>query len=110
MTRTQALRRVVTNLLDNALKFGEQAQVLIEPREHEVDVVVLDNGPGIPADQLQAVFEPFYRLESSRSRDTGGTGLGLAIAQQLTQAMGGRLVLSNRPERGLEARLTLPKC
>jgi signal transduction histidine kinase len=110
VTRTQALRRVVTNLLDNALKFGDQAQVLIEAREHELDVVVLDNGPGIPADQLQAVFDPFYRLEGSRSRDTGGTGLGLAIAQQLTQAMGGRLVLSNRPHRGLEARLTLPKC
>ena len=70
---------------------------------------VLDNGPGIPVDQLEAVFEPFSRLEASRNRDTGGTGLGLAIARQLAGSLGGTLTLHNRPEGGLEARLTLSR-
>jgi len=109
VTRVQALRRVVTNLLDNALKFGGQAQVRIESSDHDVHIVVQDPGPGIPPEALNAVFEPYYRVENSRSRETGGTGLGLAIAHQLTLALGGRLVLSNRPSGGLEARLTLPR-
>ena len=71
-------------------------------------IAVLDRGPGIPADQLDAVFEPFRRVETSRNRDTGGTGLGLAIAKQLALAMGGTLTQNNRPDGGgLEARLTL---
>jgi signal transduction histidine kinase len=69
---------------------------------------VLDRGPGIPPESLQAVFEPFVRLESSRNRETGGTGLGLAIARQLATAMGGALTLQQREGGGLEARLVLP--
>ncbi|MEG0244120.1 MAG: ATP-binding protein, partial [Pseudomonas sp.] len=68
---------------------------------------VLDDGPGIPEDELNEVLKPFYRVESSRNRSTGGTGLGLAIAQQLTQAMGGRLTLSNRQGGGLCAQIEL---
>jgi len=71
-------------------------------------VAVLDNGPGIPPDELEAVLKPFYRVESSRNRSTGGTGLGLAIAQQLATAMGAELKLANRAQGGLEARLTMP--
>jgi len=108
LTRVQALRRVVVNLMDNAIKFGGAAEVAIEPAPGEVHIVVRDRGPGIPAQQLEAVFQPFYRVEGSRSRDTGGTGLGLAIAQQLTLALAGRLTLANRPGGGLEARLVLP--
>jgi signal transduction histidine kinase len=70
-------------------------------------VAVVDNGPGIPPDQLEAVLKPFYRVEGSRNRSTGGTGLGLAIAHQLAMAMGAELKLQNRAEGGLEARLTL---
>ena len=72
-------------------------------------IVVRDRGPGIPDDQLDAVFEPFRRVETSRNRETGGTGLGLAIARQLALAMGGTLTLSNRQDGGggLDARLTL---
>jgi signal transduction histidine kinase len=70
---------------------------------------VRDAGPGIPADELERVFEPFYRLESSRNRDTGGTGLGLSIARDVAQAHGGSLALTNLPEGGLEALLTLPR-
>jgi signal transduction histidine kinase len=70
---------------------------------------VEDEGPGVPPDEVEKVFEPFYRVESSRNRDTGGTGLGLSIARDIAQAHGGTLTLRNLPERGLEAMLTLPR-
>ena len=73
-----------------------------------VRVQVDDDGPGIPADQLESVFEPFVRVEGSRSREHGGTGLGLFIARELTRRQGGELTLSNRPEGGLRAELRLP--
>jgi len=107
-TRPHALRRVLTNLLDNALKFGGSAQVEVERDARGIVCVrVLDEGPGIPEDELGDVLKPFYRVESSRNRSTGGTGLGLAIAQQLSQALGGTLSLSNRATGGLCAQLTL---
>ncbi|QPF75512.1 HAMP domain-containing protein [Roseateles sp. DAIF2] len=110
VTRPQALRRILANLLDNALKFGGDGEVamLVRPdAAGHLVLAVLDRGPGIPADQLEAVLKPFYRLEGSRNRGTGGTGLGLAIAQQLAVAMGARLELRPREGGGLEARLTL---
>ena len=70
---------------------------------------VRDQGPGIPETELERVFEPFYRLESSRSRDTGGTGLGLSIARNIARAHGGELTLRNHPRGGLEARVELPR-
>jgi signal transduction histidine kinase len=108
-TRPKALRRIVGNLVDNALKFAGGAAIAVgRDSGGAVLVRVLDDGPGIPVDQLEAVFEPFFRLEGSRNRDTGGTGLGLAIARQLAGSLGGTLTLHNRAEGGLEARLTLP--
>jgi len=108
-TRPKALRRIVGNLVDNALKFAGSAAIAVgRDSGGAVLVRVLDDGPGIPVDQLEAVFEPFFRLEGSRNRDTGGTGLGLAIARQLAGSLGGTLTLHNRAEGGLEARLTLP--
>ncbi|MFT4066084.1 ATP-binding protein [Paraburkholderia sp.] len=110
MLRPQALRRVVGNLVDNALKFGGAARIDISAsHDGEATVSVLDRGPGIPAEALETVFEPFYRLEGSRNRQTGGTGLGLAIARQLALAMDATLTLHNRTDGGLEARLTLRK-
>ena len=108
-TRPHALRRVLVNLTDNALKFGgaAQIQVLANP-DNSLSLQVLDRGPGIAEAQLSEVLKPFYRVESSRNRDTGGTGLGLAIAQQLTIALGGTLSLSNREGGGLCAQLKLP--
>ncbi len=106
VTRPHTLRRIVVNLVDNALKFGGDAEIeLTVPAVGQLAICVRDRGPGIPEAELAAVFQPFYRVENSRSRSTGGTGLGLAIAQQLSLALGGNLSLANRPGGGLEARL-----
>lgn len=107
-TRPHAIRRILTNLIDNALKFAGAAEIEIESlADGKIRIAVLDRGPGIPEDQLEAVLQPFHRLEQSRSRDTGGTGLGLAIAHQLALATGGSLRLRNRSRGGLAAEVTL---
>src|SRR5262249_13447601 len=110
LTRPHALRRILTNLVDNALKYGANVRLRVQPQAQAQRLVisVLDDGPGIPPDELRAVLQPFYRVEASRNRDTGGTGLGLAIAHQLAMAMGAELSLHNRDSGGLEARLALP--
>ncbi|MGO4403823.1 ATP-binding protein [Bosea sp. RAF48] len=108
VTRPHALRRILTNLIDNALKFAGAAEIQLEKTpDGRLKILVLDRGPGIPADQLEAVLQPFYRLEQSRNRETGGTGLGLAIAQQLAAAIGGKLTLANRPGGGVIAEVAL---
>ena len=106
--RPRALKRCLTNLVDNALKFGRRARIRIEDGEALV-ICVSDEGPGIPEELLERVFEPFYRLESSRSRDSGGTGLGLSIARDIAQAHGATLTLRNRPQGGLNAELRMPR-
>lgn len=103
-----SLKRALNNLIDNALKFGGHAEVEAQLATAEARIWVRDRGPGIPADQLEHVFEPFYRVESSRSRDTGGSGLGLAIALDAIQAHRGTLRLRNRDGGGLEASVVLP--
>lgn len=109
LTRPQTLRRIMTNLLDNALKFGSDPELLFETEgQGRFAIVVRDAGPGIPTTQMDAVLRPFYRIESSRNRETGGTGLGLAIAQQLTQQLHGTLSMHNRDGGGLEVRVSLP--
>ena len=108
LTRPHALRRILGNLIDNALKFAGAAEVRVAAHGGAgLSIFVLDRGPGIPAAELDAVLQPFYRLESSRSRDTGGTGLGLAIAHQLATALGGALILSNREGGGLSAEVRI---
>lgn len=103
-----ALKRALTNLLDNAVKYGGQAEAAIGAIPEGIAITIDDAGPGIPEDELKRVLQPFYRVEGSRSRDTGGIGLGLAIALSVVQAHGGTLTLANRPGGGLRARLTLP--
>jgi signal transduction histidine kinase len=108
VTRPHALRRIVTNLIDNALKFAGEAEVNVRRTPEGLTcITVLDHGPGIPDVQLEAVLQPFYRLEQSRNRNTGGTGLGLAIAHQLALAIDGSLHLRNRSEGGLAAEIIL---
>ena len=110
VTAPHALRRIIINLTDNGLKFGDNVEISVERDVSDgVSIVVRDRGPGIPEAELEAVLRPFYRVESSRSRETGGAGLGLAIASQLATALGGELRLANRDGGGLAAHLTLPR-
>ena len=106
--RPQALNRALRNLIDNAVRYGGAAQVALALEPGFAVITIADKGPGLPEDQLEAVFEPFVRLEGSRSRDTGGVGLGLAIARTIIQAHGGTVKLRNRREGGVEAVVTLP--
>ena len=106
--RPVALRRALSNLIDNAIKYGTTAQITLRLEDRQAVVEIDDEGPGIAADQMELVFRPYYRLEGSRSRETGGVGLGLSIARAVIRAEGGEIVLKNRPEGGLRARVTLP--
>jgi signal transduction histidine kinase len=107
--RPLALKRCLGNLVDNALHYGKQALISVTDSPERLVITIRDTGSGIPEAELERVFEPFYRLEGSRSRHTGGTGLGLGIARNIARAHGGELTLRNRPQGGLEARLELPR-
>lgn len=109
LTRPHTLCRVVTKLVDNAIKFGTDAEILLNVELPAfLLIIVQDRGPGIPPAELEAVFQPFYRIENSRNRESGGSGLGLAITQQFSTHFDGHLSLSNREGGGLLARLCLP--
>jgi len=105
----QALKRCLGNLIENAVKYGQSARVVIDDNDARLEIRIQDQGPGLPPAELERVFEPFYRVEGSRSRETGGTGLGLTIAKSVAEAHGGSLALRNRAEGGLEAALILPR-
>jgi len=106
--RPQSLKRCLVNLIDNAHKYGQRVTVSLKNQSEQLQMIVADKGPGIPEAALETVFEPFYRLETSRSRATGGTGLGLSIARNITRAHGGDIILRNRVGGGLEAIVSLP--
>jgi signal transduction histidine kinase len=109
LVRPVALKRALANLVSNAVNYGGDACVtMVPPRDGTVEVTIEDDGPGIPADEIDRVFEPFHRLEQSRNRETGGVGLGLPIARNMLRAHGGDVVLTNRPLGGLKALVTLP--
>jgi signal transduction histidine kinase len=107
--RPTALKRALTNLIDNAVKYGKAAHAGINATSTAIEITIDDEGPGMPESELKRVLEPFYRVEESRSRETGGVGLGLAIALSAVQAHGGQLTLSNRPDGGLRAVIRLPR-
>jgi signal transduction histidine kinase len=107
--RPNVLKRALTNLIENAVKYGKTAHVAINATSTWIEITIDDEGPGIPESELKRVFEPFYRLEGSRNRETGGVGLGLAIALSAVQAHGGELVLSNLASGGLRALVRLPR-
>ena len=106
--RPFALKRAFTNLIDNAAKYGKAPEMELSSEEHAWVVFIRDRGPGIPPDALDNVFRPYYRVDKSRNRTTGGVGLGLTVAQAIIQGHGGEIVLENRTDGGLEARITLP--
>ncbi len=106
-----ALRQIIANLIQNAERYGGGSPVslALDCKPTQVRIHVCDSGPGIPENQLEKVFRPFYRLESSRAKATGGTGLGLAIVRQLAETNGWKVKLKNRPQGGLEAVLDIPR-
>ncbi|WP_296465461.1 ATP-binding protein [Rhodoferax sp.] len=107
--QASALRRCISNLLDNAARYAGGAQVRLTEDAQGVRVTVLDRGPGIPESELAQVLQPFYRVEASRNRNTGGVGLGLASASDIARQHGGSLQLSNRMGGGLQAELCVPR-
>jgi len=111
--REVSLKRMVSNLIGNAVRYGERARVAlgesVSEGVSEVRLTVTDDGPGIPENMAERVFDPFVRVEGSRSRETGGTGLGLTAVKSIVQAHGGRVDLINLDEGGLEVRVILPR-
>ena len=104
-----ALRRALWNLIENGVKFGKSVDITLSETPDAVCILIRDHGSGLPAEEMERVFEPFYRTESSRSRETGGTGLGLAITRNLLRVQRGDIRLDNHPEGGLLATVTLSR-
>jgi len=104
-----ALRRALSNLIENAARYGNEARVSMREKSDELIIVIEDSGPGIPEDRMEEVFKPFFRLENSRSRETGGTGLGMTVARTIIRAHGGDIALENLDGGGLGMVVNLPK-
>ncbi|MDL2315584.1 HAMP domain-containing protein [Desulfovibrio sp. OttesenSCG-928-A18] len=108
MAKPLSLKRCVDNILRNAVTYAGSAEVCITTSSGEVIVHICDNGPGIPEEYLERIFEPYLRVETSRNRESGGSGLGLSIARNMILLNNGSLSLTNRPEGGLQVKITLP--
>ena len=106
--KRHALKRCFTNLIDNGLKYGRNVSVSLRRDERHVEILVDDDGPGIPENRREEALRPFHRLDEGRNLQTGGVGLGLAIARDIARAHGGELALSQSPEGGLRAIVRLP--
>ena len=106
--REQALRRAITNIIENAFHYGKEIAVAITSDEKRLEITVDDDGPGIPEDKRDEVFKAFYRMDSSRNKETGGVGLGLAIAKDIVVSHGGSIELAESPLGGLRAVISLP--
>lgn len=109
MARPMSLKRCVDNILHNAFAYAGNAEICVSASDDEVTIEICDNGPGIPEEYLEKIFEPYLRLETSRNRESGGTGLGLSIARNMAMLNNGSLTLENRPEGGLRAQIVLPR-
>ncbi len=106
--RISALKRALINMVENGVKYGDKASVSLKVLKDELQVVIRDEGPGIPEEEKEKVFTPFYRVDSSRSLQKAGTGLGLAVARDIVRGHGGDIVLRNHEEKGLVVRVLLP--
>ena len=108
MCRPVSIRRCLSNLIDNAIKYGERAEVSLEVRDSEIMIQIDDQGPGICDELKEEVFRPFFRVEGSRNRETGGSGLGLTVARTVARAHGGDVLLGESPAGGLRVTMILP--
>ena len=108
MLRPEVFKRCLTNLIDNATCYGEYVSLRIGKRDEFVDIIIDDDGPGIPEESREDVFKPFFRIEGSRNLKTGGVGLGLSIARDVVRGHGGDIELDNSPLGGLRVRIKLP--
>ncbi|MDR1855044.1 MAG: HAMP domain-containing protein [Azoarcus sp.] len=104
-----ALRRALWNLIENGIKYGKEVDIALSETPDAFRIAIRDHGPGLPPQERERVFEPFYRTEASRNRETGGTGLGLAITRNLLHVQRGSVTLDNHPEGGLVATVVLPR-
>lgn len=107
--RPVSIKRALVNLIENGVRYGGEVSVSIEALKEDVAIHVRDKGPGVPEERLKDIFEPFVRLEESRSEETGGIGLGLSITRSIVHAHGGTITLKNHPEGGLQATIHLPR-
>lgn len=106
--KEQAVKRAITNIVANACRYGKKVEVRVKRNERKVNIVVDDNGPGIPKDKRDEVFRAFYRLENSRNKETGGIGLGLAITKDIIISHGGKIMLGDSKLGGLQVVIELP--
>lgn len=109
LAKPLALKRAIGNLLDNALHYGKQAEISVQPNGARIDIVIRDHGPGVPDTAFPSLFDPYVRLEHGRVQNNLGMGLGLGIARGIVQAQGGNLTLENHPEGGVVATISLPQ-
>ncbi len=107
--RPVALRRALVNVIENAVKYGGSARVELQPAPDNIRILIEDDGPGIPETEMENIFAPFYRIESSRNRETGGVGLGLAVARSIINGHGGDITVANRSPHGLQITFSLPR-
>lgn len=103
-----ALKRAIGNLLNNGLHYGERVELAVREKDHNIEIVVRDHGPGVPEEALASLAQPYVRLEHGRNQNGSGMGLGLSIARGIVQAHGGELVLGNAPDGGFQATIVLP--
>jgi len=106
--KPMALQRCVANLIGNAKRYAKTVVVSVQRSGSQLDIIIDDDGPGIPPEERESAFKPFYRMEASRNPETGGVGLGLTIARDFARSLGGDVVLSSSPQGGLRAVVQLP--
>lgn len=107
--RPDSFRRCITNFVDNSLRYGSHIKISAEELDSEISIIIEDNGPGIPEDKWEEVFQPFYRIEESRNKETGGVGLGMSIARDIILSHGGEIYLNNSKLGGLKIKILLPR-
>ena len=106
--KENSFKRCINNILSNSLKFAKNINIFYKKKKNYILIIIDDDGPGIPKKEREKVLMPFYRIENSRSRDTGGVGLGMTITADIINSHGGNFSLEESPQKGLRAKISLP--